>query len=149
MSVDARFRLSDEDEYRSMLGLFFRSTAHSFSKRNGGEVYLPHHEWLCTLYLVPPHIFIVLPRMNGAASVCCHSGVVVVVLPIVWTTVDRFFFGCVGRFLVGTIDRCGCVNFDRRRVFCLILSSTVACCDESWIIDSCGGRRGFLTGIGL
>ncbi|KAF3582932.1 hypothetical protein DY000_02029549 [Brassica cretica] len=42
------------------------------------------------------------------------------------------------------VDRCGCVSFDRRRVFCLVLSSTVACCDESWIINSFGGRLSLL-----
>ena len=89
-------------------------------------------------------IFIILLCMHGVSSVCCHSGVVVVVLPILWTTVDRFIFWCVGRFLMGPIDRCCSVSFDRRRVFCLILSSTVACCDESWIINTSVGRMWLL-----
>ena len=85
-------------------------------------------------------IFIILIRMHGVSGVCCHSGVVVVVLPIFWSTVDRFFSGCVGRFLVGTVDRCCNVSFDRCLVFCLVLRSTVACCDVSWIINSSRGR---------
>ncbi|KAF2533501.1 hypothetical protein F2Q70_00029581 [Brassica cretica] len=40
--------LSDEDECRSMLRWFCQLTAHSFSERNDGEVYLPHQEWLCS-----------------------------------------------------------------------------------------------------
>ena len=97
------------------------------------------------LYISLLHIiFIILLRMHGVSGVCCHSGVVVVILPIFWTTVDRFFFGCVDQFLVGTVDRCGCLSFDRRRVLCLVLSSTVAWCDESWIINSSGGRTWLL-----
>ena len=43
------FGLSDEDECRSMLRQLCRSTANSLSKRNDGEVDVPHQEWLCTL----------------------------------------------------------------------------------------------------
>ncbi|KAF2619714.1 hypothetical protein F2Q68_00039255 [Brassica cretica] len=85
-------------------------------------------------------IFIILLRMHGVFGVCCHGGIAVVVLPIVWTTIDRFFFGSVGRFLTGIIDRCCCVSFDRHRVICLIFSSTMACYDESWMINTFGGR---------
>ncbi|KAF2532804.1 hypothetical protein F2Q70_00028977 [Brassica cretica] len=74
-------------------------------------------------------IFIILLRMHGVSGVCCHSGIVVVIFPISWTTVDRFFFGNVDRFLVSTVDRGRSVSFDRCRIFCLVLSSTVACCD--------------------
>ena len=89
-------------------------------------------------------------------SVHCQGGIVVVVLPIVWTTVDRFFEVIVDRFPIGTVDRCGGVSFDRRGgvsfdqrggvsfdrrgILCLVLCSTVTCCYESWIIDSSGGR---------
>ncbi|WZZ27196.1 hypothetical protein YC2023_010597 [Brassica napus] len=75
-------------------------------------------------------IFIIL------LCVCCHSGIVVIVFPFSLTIADRFFSYCVGRFLLGTIDRCCSVSFDRRRVFCLVFGSTVACCNDSWIIDS-------------
>ncbi|KAF3600502.1 hypothetical protein F2Q69_00036641 [Brassica cretica] len=37
-------------------------------------------------------IFIILLCMNGVSGVCYHGGVVIVVLPIFWTTVDRFFW---------------------------------------------------------
>ncbi|KAF3589156.1 hypothetical protein F2Q69_00029079 [Brassica cretica] len=50
-------------------------------------------------------IFIILLYMQGC-SVHCHAGIVVVILPIAWTTVDRFFLMNVDRFLIGTIDRC-------------------------------------------
>ncbi|KAF2574511.1 hypothetical protein F2Q70_00004208 [Brassica cretica] len=85
-------------------------------------------------------IFIILLCMHGVSSVCRHGGIVVVVLTIAWTTVNGFFLSAVNRFLVGTIDRWGGVSFDRRRIFCLILSSTAACCNESRIINSSGGR---------
>ena len=78
-------------------------------------------------------IFILLLRMNG---VCYHSGVVLVALPIFWTTVDQFFFGYVNRFMIGTVDRSCSVSFDRCRVFCFVPSPKVACCDELWIINS-------------
>ncbi|KAF3511661.1 hypothetical protein F2Q69_00007203 [Brassica cretica] len=75
--------------------------------------------------------------MHMFSGVCCNSGIVVVVLPIIWTTIDRFFLWYVGRFLMTTVDRC-CVSFDRRRVICLVFHSTVASCNDSWIIDSSG-----------
>ncbi|KAF3598814.1 hypothetical protein F2Q69_00035051 [Brassica cretica] len=39
-----------------------------------------------------------------------------------------------------TVNRCCSLSFDRCLVFCLVLSSTVACCNESWIINSSEGR---------
>ena len=85
-------------------------------------------------------IFIILLSMHGVFGVCLHGGIVVVVLPIAWTTVDRFFLWTVDRFLVGTVDRCGSVSFEKNRIFCLILSSTVTSCDEYWILYSSGGH---------
>ena len=84
-------------------------------------------------------ILIILLRMQGS-SVHRHGGIVVVILPIAWTTVYRFFLINLDRFLIGTIDRCCGVSFDQCRVLCLVLCSTVACCYESWIINSSGGR---------
>ena len=84
-------------------------------------------------------IFILILCMHGVSGVCRHGGIVVVVLPIAWTTVDRFLVGNVDRFLVGNVDQCRGVRFDQRRILCFVLSSTVACCDESWIINSSGG----------
>ncbi|KAF3509575.1 hypothetical protein F2Q69_00007076 [Brassica cretica] len=46
--------LADEDECRSMLGRFCRSTSHSLSNRNGGEVYLPQQVWLCWNHTLNP-----------------------------------------------------------------------------------------------
>ncbi|KAF2576480.1 hypothetical protein F2Q70_00003240 [Brassica cretica] len=84
-------------------------------------------------------ILIILLCMQGS-SVHRHGGIVVVILSIAWTIVDRLFLINVDRFMIGTVDRyCG-VSFDRRRVLCLVLCSTVACCYESWIINSSGGR---------
>ncbi|KAF3569720.1 hypothetical protein F2Q69_00059702 [Brassica cretica] len=82
---------------------------------------------------------------SSAASVdFCHSGIVVIVFSFSLTTVDRFFFCCIGQFLLGTVDRLYSGSFDRRRVFCLVFGSKVACCNDSWIIDSSGGRMWLL-----
>ncbi|KAF3601876.1 hypothetical protein F2Q69_00037118 [Brassica cretica] len=41
---------------------------------------------------------------------------------------------------MATVDRCCSVSFNRRRVFCLVFHSTVASCNDSWIIDFSRGR---------
>ena len=78
--------------------------------------------------------------MHVMSGVGGNSGIVVVVLPIIWTTIDRFVMWYVGQFLMATVDRCCCVSLDRRLVFRLVLGSTVASCNDSWIIDSSGDR---------
>ena len=82
--------------------------------------------------------------MHVLSGVCGNRGVVVIVLPIIWKTIGRFFMCYVGRFQTATIDRSSCVNIDRGLVFRLVLGSTVASCNDSWIIDSSGGRLGLL-----
>ena len=82
-------------------------------------------------------IFFYMQGISGGYHIVCrHGGIVVVILPIVWTTFDRIFQVIVDRFLVGTVDWCGCVSFKWRRILCLVLNSTLACCYESWIINS-------------
>ena len=96
---------------------------------------------LCSSFLLIIVIILLCMQISSVwrcCSVYCKGGIVVVILPIVWTTVDRFFEVIVDRFR--TVDRCGGVNFDHCRVLDLVLSSTVTCCYESWIIDSSGGR---------
>ena len=87
--------------------------------------------------------------MHGVFGVGCHSGVVVIVLTIFWATVDRFFSWCIGRFLLGTVNRCFSVSFDRAEYYVSYSASEWqgAMIPGSLILleDVCG----FLTGIGL
>ena len=138
------FGFSDEVECRTMSRLFCRSMVHSSSKRNDVEVFflIKNCSVLCSSFLLI--IFIILLRMHVVSGVCCYSRVVVVVLPIFWTTVDRFFSWYVSRVWEGTVDRCCSVSFDRRRVLCLLFCSTVACCNDFWISYYSGGRMWLL-----
>ena len=133
--------LVDEAECWLMLKRLCRSMATSFSKRNDEEVYLPRQE---SLFLYSSFFLIIFTILLHMYGVCCHSGIVVIVFPFSLTTVDRFFPCCVGRFLMGIVDRCCSVSFDWRWVFSLVLGSTLACCNDSLIIDSSGGRMWLL-----
>ncbi|KAF2574654.1 hypothetical protein F2Q70_00002895 [Brassica cretica] len=50
---------------------------------------------------------------------------------------------------MATVDRCCSVSFDRRRVFGLVFHTIVASCNDSWIIDSPGGRLWLLDWNGV
>ena len=79
-----------------------------------------------------PHVFFIKQIIVDLRRciVDSHDGIVIVILPIFWTTVDRFFFENVDGFLVSTVDRCRSVSFDRCQILCLILCSKVAYCNE-------------------
>ena len=71
---------------------------------------------LCSSFLLV--ILIILLCMQCISgeyhSVYRHGGIVVAVLPISWTIVDRFLLRNVDRFLMSTVDRCYSVSFNQR-----------------------------------
>ena len=103
---------------------------------------------LCSSLFLVILIVLLCMQISSVWRCCnlyCKSGIVVVILPtvnrtlwkifyyVVYTTVVRFFEVIVDRFLIGTIDRCGGVSFDRCGILCLVLRSTVKML--LWVVD--------------